>query len=248
MSVSTRRLAAAAIATTTLGIGLLGVGTASAHVYTETEEVPAGGSQTIDLVVPHGCEAEATNKVEVQLPASVISASPVVQPGWTAEVTKETLDTPVTDAHGNEVTERTAQISWTARDGFELPDGQIQLFGVRFTAPDEVGETLFFKTIQTCDNGESAWIEEWDGTGDEPDKPAPSVKVAAAEEGGHGGGSDDTTATTAAGDSGPATDAGSTGDDDGDDGSSNGLAIGALVVGLAGLGVGGTALAKSKKA
>ncbi|MET0145916.1 MAG: DUF1775 domain-containing protein [Ilumatobacteraceae bacterium] len=41
-------------------------------------------------------------------------------------------------------------------------------------APDTEGE-LFFKVIQGCADGEDAWIDEWDGTGTEPESPTPSV-------------------------------------------------------------------------
>lgn len=232
------------------GLTILGASAASAHTYTETEEIPAGGSQVVDLVVPHGCDGEATESVDVQLPASVITATPVFVPGWTATVTKETLDEPVTDAHGNEVTERTAEISWAAGDGFALPDGQILTFGIRVTAPDAEGEMLYFKTIQTCANGTADWIEEWDGTGEEPDNPAPAVMVGPAEaEGGHGGEATDDGATTTTATGAASSDtASTTDDDDGDEGSSNGLSIAALVVALGGAGLGGTALARSRKA
>ena len=32
---------------------------------------------------------------------------------------------------------------------------------IGFQAPETAGETLYFKTIQTCIEGETAWIEEW---------------------------------------------------------------------------------------
>ena len=55
-------------------------------------------------------------------------------------------------------------------------------FTLAFRAPEELG-VLPFKVIQGCETGENAWIEEWDGTGEEPESPAPSVEVVAAAAG-----------------------------------------------------------------
>ena len=89
-----------------------------------------------------------------------------------------------------------------------MPSGVKDTMSLSFTAPEAPGQ-LFFEVIQGCEVGSNDWIDEWDGTGEEPERPAPSVMVVAA----------------AGGD---------------DDGSSNGLAIAGIVLGAAGLGVGGT--------
>lgn len=241
----TRR--AAVGAATVVGLTLLGAGTASAHVSPDKSEVPAGAYTDVQLLVPHGCDGSPTTKIEVQVPEALTSASPYVVPGWSTEVTTEPLAEPIDDGHGGEITERDAVVSWTATAGNELPDGQRIEFGVGFQAPEEVGEVLYFKTIQTCDEGVTEWITEFDGEGEEPDHPAPAVTVGEATGDGHGHeeeGGDDATDTSEV----AATPISTTVDDGDDDGSSTGIAISALVVGLAGLGLGGAAFAKSRKA
>lgn len=226
---------------------LLFAAPAGAHVSPDKTEVPAGAYTDVQLLVPHGCDGSSTIKVDVQVPAQLYSASPYVVPGWTAEVASEPLDEPVEDAHGNEITERDTTVTWTADEGNALLDGQRINFGIGFQAPEEVGEILFFKTIQTCEEGTSEWITEWDGTGEEPDAPAPSVTVGEAASDGHGSSAEEeeTTETTEASTD---TAAAATSTDSDDDSSSNGLAIAGLVAGLGGLGLGGAAFAKGRKA
>lgn len=243
LSVNSIRVLSASAAAV-LAVGWLGTGAASAHVSPDKSEVPAGGYTDVQLLVPHGCDGEATGKVEVQVPAQLVSASPYVIPGWTAAVEKAPLDEPITDSHGAEVTERDAVITWTAEPGNELPEHQRLNFGIGFQTPDAVGETMFFKTIQTCASGTSEWITEWDGTGDEPDTPAPAVKIVEGSGDGHGHGGD------AQGDD--QTDAGTDGEGSGssddDDSAATPIAVAGLVAGIAGLGLGGAAFAKTRKA
>lgn len=229
---------------------LLFAAPAGAHVSPDKSEVPAGAYTDVQLLVPHGCDGSPTMMVEVQVPAQLNSASPYVVPGWTAEVTTEALDEPIEDGHGNEITERDSTISWTADDGNELLDGQRINFGIGFQAPEDVGEVMYFKTIQTCEEGTAEWITEWDGTGDEPDAPAPAVTVAEGTGDGHGGSMDEeATDEEGSGDEmAEAADSTSATSDSSDDDSSNGLAIAGLVAGLGGLGLGGAAFAKGRKA
>lgn len=246
-----------ASAAAVLAVGWLGAGAASAHVSPDKTEVSAEAYTDVQLLVPHGCDGEATNKVEVQVPAQLLSASPDVIPGWKATVETEPLDTPITDENGAEITERDSVISWTAEPGNELLDGQRLHFGVGFQAPDAVGETMFFKTIQTCDGATAEWVTEWDGSGEEPDKPAPAVMIVEGSGDGHGAAaaaedeSGEATADDATGEASTETettdDDSDDDDDDDDDDSSMPVAVAGLVAGVAGLGLGGAAFAKSRK-
>jgi uncharacterized protein YcnI len=201
---------------------------ASAHVGTSADEVASGSSLALGLTIGHGCEDSPTTKVAVQIPEGVNNASAFAHPGWTISYEKATLSPPVTSAHGQELTERTATITFTATPGNELPTDVRDTFTINFTAPDTPGETLFFKTIQSCTTGSNDWIAEWDGEGEEPDSPAPSVAVTESTgDDGHGA------VTTA-----PTT----------NDDSSDGLAIAGIVVGGLGLATGGVALSRTRKA
>lgn len=226
---------ALALATTGSALVLLG-GPAGAHVGTSAKEVPAGGSLALGLTIGHGCDGSPTTSVAVQLPEGVNTAKAFAKPGWTITSEKEALETPIEAPHGDPITERVSVITFTAAPGGALPDELRDTFTINFTAPETPGEQLYFKTVQTCEAGEIAWIQEYDGTGEEPESPAPSVLVteAAGEGDGHGGGGDEEDAAVD-----PASDT--------DDKDGTALAVVALAVGVAGLAVGGTALAKSRK-
>jgi uncharacterized protein YcnI len=229
-----------------LALVLVTGGSAAAHVGTSADEVGAGSTIALGLTVGHGCDGSPTTAVSVQIPEGVNNATPFAHAGWTIESEKATLSPPAVSAHGEEITERTSVITFTAADGNALPDGVRDTFTINFTAPDTAGETLFFKTIQTCEAGSNDWIAEWDGTGAEPDSPAPSIAVVAATGGdGHGEGETTTDGDGETTDGETAAPAPGAGGDEGD-GDGTGLAIVGIVVGALGLAVGGAALARTR--
>lgn len=237
--------------------GLLVAAPASAHVSPDVREVAAGSYNDVQFGVGHGCEDSPTTSIEMQVPEQLNSVTPFVTPGWDISVETETLDEPIADSHGNEVTERDNVVTWTAQEGEALPDGQKIQFGLSFQAPgDAEGETMFFPTVQVCEEGTNDWIAQWDGTGDEPDYPAPAVAVIAGSGDGHGSADDnaanedDHADADAEGDSDESADAAGDGaatEVADDDDSSNALAVAALVIGLGGVALGGAAFARSGK-
>lgn len=228
-------------------LGLLGVGAADAHVSPNVTEVAAGSYTDVLMGVPHGCDGSPTTKIEIQVPEALTDVTPIVVPGWTGTVTTEKLSTPITLEDGDEITERDSVVTWTATPGNELADHWKQSFGVSFKVPDTPGRSLEFKTIQTCTEGSAEWIEPTPAGGEEPEHPTPTVMIVEGSgDAGHGGG--EATTTGAGGNSGSATPTESKTDSSGSSDSSKGLAVSALVVGLAGLGVGGAAFAKTRKA
>src|SRR5699024_8102726 len=66
-----------------------------------------------------------------------------------------------------------------------VPDGQRDAFELSLQIPEEAADsTLYFPTVQTCEEGETAWVQIPDDGQDAHDleSPAPSVEVVAAEE------------------------------------------------------------------
>jgi periplasmic copper chaperone A len=216
---------------------------AGAHITPDKEEVPAGGYTQVTLTVPHGCEESPTRQLAVEIPEGLVSVTPMVHPGWDIDTTEVTLDEPV-DLHGEEVTESVGQVTFTAQDGNELPPEFRDAFTIGFRTPETPGEWLFFKTVQTCVEGETAWIEEYTGEGEEPEHPAPALRIGPAEE---EGAEDAAAADTGSGDGAPADGESAAADttDDGD--SSTGIAVAGLVVGLLGLAAGGLALLQARR-
>ena len=221
------------------GALMLLAGPASAHVSPDSEEVAAGGRATVGFATSHGCEESPTNEMAFEIPEQIVSVNPVVHPGWDIAIEMEELAEPIEAAHGDPITERTKTVTFTAKAGNELTNGLRDSFGISFQVPEGTeGENLFFKVVQRCVEGETPWIEEFTGEGEEPEHPAPLVKVGPAVE---------EDAEAAAAEPVDVEAAAATSDDD-DSGSSDGLAIAGIVLGAAGLATGGAALAKSRKA
>ena len=208
---------------------------AGAHVTLQPPEAPAGGFARLDVRVPNERDDAGTVKVDVQLPPGVATASYEPVPGWDVKVTREQLDEPI-DVHGDEVTEQVSRITWTGdpEAGGIIEPGQFQDFGVSLRVPDgDAGSELTFKALQTYQGGE---VVRWIGAED-AEEPAPTVTLAAAEEEAH--------ADEAAADARPVAAQTAA---DGDDGSTDGLAIAALIVGALGLAAGLAGLVAARRA
>lgn len=219
-----RALVRAATPAAVVAVSLIAAAPASAHVSISPGEAQAGAYTVSTVSVPHGCDGSATTKIAIKIPKEILSVTPTRQPFWTVEKVMTKVDPPATDAHGNEVTERVGQIVYTAKE--PLPEGQRDAFELSYQVPDVAGETLLFPTVQICEKGETAWVEETPKGGEEPAHPAPTLTVVAATAEPVKG-----TATTARAES-----------DDSDMLGWVGLGVGAL-----GLVVGGTALARGRK-
>lgn len=182
----------------TAALILGGAVAANAHVSIAEGPVEAGSYEILTLGVPHGCDGAATTKVAIQIPEGINAVTPTRNSLYTVEKVMEDLDTPITDSHGNEVTERVAQVVYTAAT--PLPDGQRDAFELSLQIPEDAADTtLYFPTVQTCEQGETAWVQipEEGQDGHDLDAPAPSVDVVAASASSHGHG-DSTDATAEA--------------------------------------------------
>ncbi len=224
------RSLAAAAGTTVLAITTATV--AGAHVSAGPSPQVAGAYGVVTFGVPHGCEGSPTTEVRIKMPESVPQVTPTVNPNWDVATTEITLDTPIEAGHGQTITERVDQVVYTAKT--PLADGLRDTFELSFKMPDLPGETLVFPTIQTCEVGETAWIDvpAAGESGDELEHPAPSVELIAGDaDSGHG----------TAGEPGTSAAASSETSD-----SSNGLAIAALVVAAIAAVLSGVALARGR--
>ncbi|WP_205475057.1 YcnI family protein [Nocardioides sp. SYSU D00038] len=228
MTISTRLLARAALvpAAGVLALGL--AGPAAAHVTVTPSDTAAGAYAVLTMSVPHGCDGSPTTRVTISVPESIVSVTPTRNPFYDVEVVTEKLPEPITDAHGNEITERDARVVYTATS--PLPDHQRDALELSVKLPDEEG-LLAFPTVQTCEEGETAWTQvAADGDDEELDTPAPVFEVTAADSGEPLAESEPAAATSA---------------DDGD-GDGRALGVAGLAAGLLGLVLGGLALARTR--
>jgi uncharacterized protein YcnI len=205
---------------------------AHAHVTLQPNQATAGAFTVENVRVPNERDDASTTKVVVQFPPGFASASYESTPGWTVKVAKSKLAQPIKTDDG-EVTEGIDTITWSA-DGkaSAIAPGQFRDFPLSVQIPDQAGQQLTFKALQTYSNGE---VVRWIGAPD-ADTPAPRIDVVAADE-------PAAASPTAA--AAPAA-AADSGDDDG--GASTGLVVAALVLGAVGVVLGGAAFVRRRAA
>lgn len=168
---------------TTVGLAVAALGLAalpaSAHVSVNPNTATQGGFATLTFKVPNERDDASTMKLEVEFPADqpVASVSYQSKPGWDIEVTRAALDTPL-EVHGEEVTERVAKVTWTAEEeSAQIAPGQFDTFPVS-VGPLPTADQMVFKALQTYTGGEIVrWIEEAAAGAEEPERPAPVLKL-----------------------------------------------------------------------
>lgn len=142
------------LVTATAGaLTLAALATAHAHATLETQQAAPGNYKAI-VRIGHGCDGQATTSLRVELPEGYIGARPQPKPGWDLAIEKGDYAKPY-KLHGRDVTQGTKAVTWS---GGTLPDDQYDEFVLSGTlAGVEAGQTLFFKTVQTCTGDEIAW-------------------------------------------------------------------------------------------
>jgi uncharacterized protein YcnI len=220
--------------TATAGVLAVIAAPASAHVTITPGEATPGESVHVTFLVPNESDDAVTTELEVHFPEEtpIPSVRTGQVPGWTVAVETATLDQPIEGHHGEQITEVVSVVTWTAdSEDAGVQPGQYGEF------PAEIGplpeaEELFFRALQTYDDGTiSRWIEE-PTNGTEPEFPAPSLRLTAGEsEGG------ESTPEAAAPDDADSSDSG---------GAAIWLALAGLLAGLGGLALGGVAFVRTR--
>jgi periplasmic copper chaperone A len=137
---------------------LLCSGTGFAHVVLDEPVALAGASYKATLRVGHGCNASPTSAITVRIPPGFQGAKPQPKPGWGLTVKHEKL-TQSYNSHGKTITEDVSEITWTAssKDSY-LPDTFFDEFVLRGSLPKDA-QALWFKVLQTCENGHNDWSQ-----------------------------------------------------------------------------------------
>lgn len=134
----------------------LAASAAHAHVILQNMEGTAGYQEYVTLVVPHGCGASPTTRLRVRIPDGIDILVPEDTPGWDLEIVTRKLDTPIRGDGGTLITEVADEVIWT---GGMLPPDRLGRFTMLVRMPDAPGRIMYFRTIQTCTEGESRWID-----------------------------------------------------------------------------------------
>lgn len=143
---------------------------ASAHVSADASSTAAGSYTVVTFSVPHGCEESPTQVVTIDIPESVPSVTPTVNPSWTVE---KVFD---------EASEQVTQVVYTSTTG-GLPSDLRDTFALSLKLPEgEAGDTVEFPVTQTCTEGSVEWV------GDEV--PLVTLTAATGDDHSHGAGDD----------------------------------------------------------
>jgi uncharacterized protein YcnI len=213
---------------------LTAAGVASAHVTVHPDSYTKGATDgALTFRVPDESDTASTTKVQLFLPTDHPLLGVLVSPhdGWTAKVTDTELRTPVKTDDGT-ITDAVSEITWT---GGRIAPGRYEDFEVAFgQLPDDTAE-LAFKTLQTYSDGKVVrWIEEAAQGDEEPENPAPVLKLTATT----------STSATASKTSGAASGASEA---TASDSTARGLGAAGLVVGVLGLAAGAFAVVRSRR-
>ncbi|MGW9183941.1 YcnI family copper-binding membrane protein [Agromyces sp. NPDC055661] len=146
---------------------------ASAHVTVTPSGTAAGSYTVLTFAFSHGCEGSPTTAIAIDIPESIASVSPTLNPNYTIEK--------VADG------DRTSQVVYTAIT--PVQDGYRDTIELSLQLPeDAAGETLAFPVLQTCEVGETNWNQVAKEGEEEPESPAPVIVVTEATGDGHGHG------------------------------------------------------------
>ncbi|MEU8263770.1 YcnI family protein [Micromonospora sp. NPDC048999] len=157
---------------------------AFAHVTVNPGTATQGGYAAVSFRVPNERDNTNTTAIEVQLPTDhpLASISVKPHPGWSYEITRKKLDTPI-EAHGVPISEVIDKITWTAADPQSaIKPGEYDEFSMS-AGPLPMTDQLVFKTLQHYSDGEVVrWIQEPAAGADEPERPAPVLRLVAKNE------------------------------------------------------------------
>ncbi len=214
-------------------IGLLTAVPASAHVTANSPGATQGGYAVVTFRVPTESKTATTTGLTVTLPKvaagdkalSSVRTTPL--PGWTAAVAKD----PATGAP--------TAVTWTAQPGTSLDADQFGQFPVS-VGPLPKTDTVSFSAEQIYSDGSTVnWDQPPKADGSEPEHPAPTVALAAAEAALQAG------ATALSATAAPASD-GAAADGAATDSTARWLAGAGLLLGALGLGLGAGAARRAR--
>jgi uncharacterized protein YcnI len=147
---------------------------AGAHIEVGPDQADAGSYPLIDFKVPSESATAVTNKIELTLPEDTPfgSVSYVPVPGWTTQLIKSTLATPITTDDGT-VTEAVTKVVWTAQPGSEITADQTGIFPLVLGPVPDTGK-IVLSVDQTYSDGS---VVSWSETSEAAEHPAPVLYV-----------------------------------------------------------------------
>lgn len=133
--------------------------TASAHIHFAENTAPAGYSQILNLVVPHGCGTSPVKEVHVKIPDGLMGVRVSYNRDWKIEIKNRKLEKPLPSEGGRTVTETVDEIIWTEPKSALPASGYYDTFQFEVGLPKEEGSVVFFKAYAVCEKGDDRYVE-----------------------------------------------------------------------------------------
>jgi uncharacterized protein YcnI len=158
---------------------------ASAHVTVGADDARQGATDSIlTFRVPNEEAGATTVKVTIAFPTKtpLPSVLPAPKPGWTLASTKTKFNPPITTDDGT-ITDGITQVVYTAKTPADaIPVGSFETFQILVGPLPPKATSLAFPTLQTYSDGKTvSWIQPIVDPANEPDSPAPTLQLIAAD-------------------------------------------------------------------
>jgi uncharacterized protein YcnI len=156
-------------------------GSASAHVTVSSPDAKPGGYAKLVFRVPTESDNTSTTKLVVSLPTGhpFASVGAQVKDGWKVEKKEEKLPAEVKIGDVT-LTKAITTVTWTATAG-GIPPNDFDEFALSVGKLPEGVDSLSFPAVQTYSDGEVVkWTDAAKDGADEPEHPAPTLKLTAA--------------------------------------------------------------------
>ncbi len=173
----------AAVAAVTTFVAVTAAVPASAHVTVSSPDAKAGGYAKIVFRVPTESDTASTTRLTVTMPSDhpFASVRSQVKPGWTVKAVETDLATPI-QSGDTTLSKAVSTVTFTAAAGGGIPPGEFDEFSLSVGRLPEGVDSLSFPAEQTYSDGKVVrWDQPVPESGEEPEHPAPSLKLAAAD-------------------------------------------------------------------
>lgn len=178
----TRRSRLLAVTAASIALLLGAAGAAQAHVHVFPDATTSGGDAQLTFRVPDESDTLSTVRIVVTLPQdrpfTEVYTRPV--PGWTSTVTEAPLPTPVNVA-GATITKAVRTLTWTAAAGAGIGPGHYQEFAMAVDELPAPGLVTMPVDQYYSDGSVVHWNEPPAAGQPEPEHPAPSFSITAAD-------------------------------------------------------------------
>ncbi len=127
---------------------------AEAHIVFAPAEAVTGRYYAGELQVGHGCGELATSAIRIEIPIDIISARPRPKAGWTMEVERVSLPTPIL-VEGHEQKDKVVAVTWRG----SLPADQFDGFGLMLKLPLNRSGPFYLPVRQVCGSETVDWAD-----------------------------------------------------------------------------------------